>query len=192
MKVIKMLEVSKDGEWMVASLPSVDRDKDRVFPRGIDLTNFRRNPIMFFGHNYKDPWAVVGTAAEIQVSGDSFKVKPKLREPASESDPMHIIRALWEANILRAASIGFIPKKGKPNSFGGTDYEEVELLEISIVPLPANQDALRLAVKGLGQSGMVDEGDKGDEGNLEAVGEAGLAEALEILISTLKEVYANE
>jgi hypothetical protein len=83
----------------------------------------------------------------LQVSQDALKVRPELRAPANESDPMHIILALWRDNILRAASIGFIPRKSKPNDAGGLDFEETELLEISIVPLPANQDALRLALK---------------------------------------------
>lgn len=149
MKLTKMLDIQKEGGWIIASVPTVDRDRDRIMPLGIDLNNFRKNPLMFFGHNYRDPWAVIGTAAEINLSADSFRVRPELREPVNESDPMHIISALWNQNILRAASIGFIPKKGKPNEFGGTDFEEIELLEISIVPLPANQDALRLAIKGL-------------------------------------------
>jgi HK97 family phage prohead protease len=147
MKITKTLDIRKDGDWLIASMPTLDRDRDRIFPLGIDLRNFQRNPIMFFGHNYRDPWAVIGTAAELQVSQDALKVRPELRAPANESDPMHIILALWRDNILRAASIGFIPRKSKPNDAGGLDFEETELLEISIVPLPANQDALRLALK---------------------------------------------
>jgi len=149
MKATKTLEVRKEGEWIIASNASVDRDKDRVMPMGIDISNFQRNPILIFGHNYHEPWAVIGRAAEIRLSPESLDIRPELRKPANDSDPMTIISSLWDAGLLRAASIGFIPKKGKPNSFGGTDFEEVELLEISLVPLPANQDALRLAVKGL-------------------------------------------
>ena len=149
MKATKTLEVRKEGEWIIASNASVDRDKDRVMPMGIDISNFQRNPVLIFGHNYHEPWAVIGRAAEIRLSPESLDIRPELRKPANDSDPMTIISSLWDAGLLRAASIGFIPKKGKPNSFGGTDFEEVELLEISLVPLPANQDALRLAVKGL-------------------------------------------
>jgi hypothetical protein len=38
------------------------------------------------------------------------------------------------------------------NEVGGKDFVEWELLEISIVPIPANQNALRLAVKALDES----------------------------------------
>lgn len=140
------LTKTEDG-WMVASTPGVDRDKDRVLPFGADLTNFARNPLLMFGHNYTDPWSIIGRAAETMVGADGVRFRPELRQAANETDPMNIIRLLWEQDLLRAASIGFNPMEWKENEFGGRDFTRWELLEISLVPIPANADALRLAAK---------------------------------------------
>ena len=142
------IERKADG-WIVASTPAVDRDGDRVHPAGLDLENYRRNPVLIYGHNYQDPYAVIGKAAEIVVDEMGLRIRPELREPATDSDPMHIIKALWEQGLLRAASIGFRPLQVMGNNFGGKDITQAELLEVSLVPIPANQTALRLAAKSL-------------------------------------------
>jgi hypothetical protein len=145
----KQFGATKEGEWLVVNTGAVDRDRDRVLPSGVELDNYLANPVLMWGHNYRDPWALIGRAAEIQLSGEDIRIRPELREPASEGDPMHIIRALWEGGLLRAASIGFNPVEWQENEQGGRDYTRWELLENSLVPIPANQEALRLAVKGL-------------------------------------------
>lgn len=150
MKITKTLDISADSDgWIVASTPTPDRDRDRVMPLGAQLANFERNPVVMFGHNYWEPWALIGRAAEMSVDASGLRFRPELREPANESDPMHVIRALWEQRLLRAASIGFSPLESRENEFGGRDFIKWELLEISLVPVPANQEAIRLAVKAL-------------------------------------------
>lgn len=147
-RITKIYQITKDGEWIIANTPALDRDKDRIFPEKIDTENFTKNPALFWGHNYRDPWAMIGRIGEWNVTSEQFKFKPELREPVNENDPMQIIRSLWDTGILRAASIGFMPKdKPAPNEEGGYDYGEIELLEISLVPIPAHQDAMRMAIK---------------------------------------------
>jgi hypothetical protein len=109
----------KDG-WIVASTPGVDRDKDRVFPLGLDIANYQRNPVLMFGHRYDEPWSLVGKAAEIVIDETGMRIRPELREPATPDDPMHIIKALWDQGMLRAASIGFRPTQAIDNQFGGS------------------------------------------------------------------------
>lgn len=142
------IEKSQDG-WLVASTPDRDRDRDRVFPRGLDLTNFLKNPVLMFGHNYQDPWSLIGKVADFQIDDTGFRIMPELRQPASDTDPMHIIRSLWDSGYLKAASIGFNPIEYKPNTDGGVDITKAELLEVSLVPIPANQEALRRAIKAI-------------------------------------------
>lgn len=152
MKITKALDISQDsGGWIVASTPAVDRDRDRIMPMGGDFTNFQKNPVLIFGHNYAEPWSVIGRVTDWQVDATGIRMLPELRQPATDSDPMHIIRALWEQKLLRAGSIGFIPIESRENEFGGRDFTKWELLELSLTPLPANQDAIRLAVKALTQ-----------------------------------------
>lgn len=149
MKITKTFETTLKDGWIVASTPAVDRDRDRIMPLGIDLTDFQKNPVMIFGHNYAEPWAVIGKATEMALDMTGLRIKPQLRQPANEADPMHIIRALWEQDLLRAASIGFMPVEWRDNELGGRDYLKTSLLEISLVPVPANQEAIRMAVKAL-------------------------------------------
>ena len=163
MKITKTLSIEKDGDWIVANTPELDRDKDRIFPDKINVDNFEKNNALFWGHNYRDPWAMIGRVAEWQTDEKSFRFRPEFREPTSESDPMTIIKSLWDNNILRASSIGFIPKERTENEEGGYDFGEVELLEISLVPIPAHQDAIRMAVKGF-VAEQLDEKDEGDTG----------------------------
>ncbi len=150
----KSFDIARKDGWIVASTPTVDRDADRVMPLGMRLENYKANPVIMYGHQYGEPWSLIGRAADIQVDADGIRILPELREPVNDADPMCIIRALWDQGLLKAASIGFNPLRYADNTFGGKDISESELLEISLVPIPANQTALRLAVKGIG---MVDE-----------------------------------
>lgn len=147
---IKVLDRRKDGGRIVINTAGVDRDKDRVMPAGARLDDYLRNPIVMFGHNYRDVWSTVGRTTKLEVSPEGIVADFELRPAANEHDPQHIVRLLWDGEWIRTASIGFMPGKSKPNDVGGTDYEEWGLLEWSLVPIPSNQDALRLAVKSLG------------------------------------------
>ncbi len=143
------IKAAEDGR-MIASTPDVDRDKDRVLPNGAKLENFIKNPVLMYGHNYRDPWALIGKVGDLQIDSSGLNFVPELREAANDADPMTVIRALWDQKLLRACSIGFNPTKWMENEVGGKDFVEWELLEISIVPIPANQNALRLAAKAIG------------------------------------------
>jgi hypothetical protein len=46
--------------------------------------------------------------------------------------------------VLKAVSIGFMPLETKPNEAGGFDIVKSELLEVSIVSVPMNQEAVRI------------------------------------------------
>lgn len=145
----KTFELKQEDGWMIASTPAVDRDRDRVMPKGANITNFEKNPVLIFGHNYAEPWAVIGRAADVTIGHGDIRFRPELRQPANDNDPMTIVQALWDQGLLKAASIGFNPVQYEKNEHGGRDFTEWELLEISLVPVPANQEALRLAAKAI-------------------------------------------
>ncbi len=149
---IKSLVTRKDGGRILINTASVDRDRDRVMPAGARVDNYMRNPVVQWGHDYRSPWATIGKTTKLEVSPDGITADFDLRPTANEQDPQHIIRLLWEGGWVRTASIGFMPAKAKPNDVGGNDFEEWELLEWSLVPVPSNQDALRLAAKALDET----------------------------------------
>lgn len=146
---IKVLDRRKDGGRIVISTGGVDRDQDRVMPRGARLDNYLKNPVVQWGHNYFDPWATVGRSNAVEISDDGVIADFTLRPAANEQDPQNIVQLLWDGEWIRTASIGFKPdpENTERNDFGGLDFNVWELLEWSLVPIPANQDALRLAAK---------------------------------------------
>lgn len=147
---IKVLTKSKNGGRIRINTASRDRDRDHVFPSGARVENYLKNPVVQWGHNYRDPWATVGRTTDLTITDEYIDAEFELRPAANEHDPQNIVQLLWEGGWVRTASIGFIPDAGKANTEGGMDFNGWELLEWSLVPIPANQDALRLAVKGLG------------------------------------------
>lgn len=142
---IKLLEQRKDGGRILISTPSYDRDKDRVMPMGGQLDDYLRNPVVQWGHNYWEPWATVGRTTQLDVTDQGIVADFELRPAANDQDPQNIVLLLWGGGWVNTASIGFIPLEVKPNTNGGLDFLTWGLLEWSIVPIPANQDALRLA-----------------------------------------------
>jgi hypothetical protein len=144
---IEVLDHRKDGGRIVISTGNPDRKKDRVFPQGVKLDNYLKNPVVLWGHDYHSPDALIGRATSIDVTETGIVADFELREPASANDPQHIVRLLWDQQFVRASSIGFMPDASIANDLGGLDFTSWELLEFSLVSVPANAEALRLAAK---------------------------------------------
>lgn len=145
-KVVKTFETKIEDGWWIASTPDVDRSQDIVEPLGLQLDNYRRNPVLVWAHDYQSPFAVIGRAAGIALDQDGLRIQPEWREPVNDNDPMTIIRALIDGGLVRALSIGFRPLEWHENQHGGMTFTKAEVLEISAVPIPANQAAVRAAL----------------------------------------------
>ena len=142
---LEVVDLRKDGGAIRITTPSADRDRDRVMPLGGRVDRYMRNPIVQWGHQTYEPWQTVGRTLTLEVTEAGMVAAFELREPATDSDPQHIVRQLWAEGLISAASIGFQPLQAAPNDMGGLDFMSWELLEWSLVPIPANADALRLA-----------------------------------------------
>jgi HK97 family phage prohead protease len=127
-----------------------DRFGDIVNPFGMDADNFRKNPIVLFGHSHSARSNVIGK--NVALFPDDFGVKAitKFADTPAGKD----LYLLNREGYLNAWSIGFIPKKTKTqsttiNNQPGTYniIDEWELLEYSSVAVPANPDALNLMMK---------------------------------------------
>lgn len=146
---VKIVEQRADGGRILISTPAVDRDKDRVMPLGVRADTYLKNPVVQWGHDYSSPSSTIGRTKSLEITPDGIIADFELRPAANDQDPQNVVRLLWDGGWVRAASIGFIPRNGTKNEFGGMDFTDVELLEWSLVSIPANQEALRLAVKAL-------------------------------------------
>jgi hypothetical protein len=65
--------------------------------------------------------------------------------PASSSPSIAEINALVAADVLRATSVGFMGIESTPLKSGGVKYTRSELVECSLVSVPANSNALAVA-----------------------------------------------
>jgi len=136
-------KVKKDGEkyTFTISSGSVDRDNDTIDPNGWKLEDYRRNPVVLFGHQARMP--PIGRAENVGVQSGALKATVIFAEPGTY-DLADTVRALVDQEILKSTSVGFIPLKWTfDEKRGGVDYVEQELYEFSIVPIPSNPDALR-------------------------------------------------
>jgi HK97 family phage prohead protease len=144
---------SKRGMTFVASDESVDRYGDIIRASGWDLANFQRNPVLLFGHDSRS--VPIGRVPDIRVEGTRLVADVEFR-PEGDSEAADDVYSALQGGFLSAVSVGFLPTKA-PNMIWAADdpkheewptgYEFVgqELLELSVVPVPANPQALALA-----------------------------------------------
>lgn len=129
----------------VMSDASVDRYGDVIDQAGWNLTNFKRSPIALFGHQSSQP---IGIWENVRVEGGKLLGKLKLAERGT-SDFIDSLHKLVEQGILRAVSVGFRPQKAEPldpkDPYGPQRFLKSELVECSLVSIPANPNALALA-----------------------------------------------
>lgn len=138
--------VAGDGSLeFVLSDETLDRYGDIVEASGWVLTNFRKNPIALFGHSSSFP---IGTWTNIRIEGGKLVARLKLAARGTSARIDELI-GLVEQGILRAVSVGFRPLEWEPldekKPYGGQRYKKSELLECSLVSVPANPAALQLA-----------------------------------------------
>jgi HK97 family phage major capsid protein/HK97 family phage prohead protease len=130
-----------DPLTFVLSDATKDRMGDIIDPKGWVLDNFKQNPMALFNHNSGFP---IGHWEDVKVQGGRLIGKLKLAARGT-SDRIDEIISLVEQGILRAVSVGFAPIERKPLEDGGIRFTKQELLETSLVSIPANPAAVQLA-----------------------------------------------
>lgn len=131
-----------EGKYKVlASTSVIDRMGDSIDQSGWDLSNYKMNPVMPWAHNYSILPVAKATSIEVTDKG----LEAEFEFASAEGNPMaQQVKTLYDEGFLNAVSVGFIPLQRN-----GNVITKSELLEISFVPVPANQEALRLAIKSI-------------------------------------------
>jgi HK97 family phage prohead protease len=133
---------SRVVRW-VFSDGSVDRVGDTIDPNGWDLTAYRANPVVLFAHNAEAP--PIGRTVRVFSDGSRLigDIEFAPREVSEFADDVY---KLVTAGYLKAGSVGFVPISWKfsddPDRPFGIDFSRQELLEFSVVPVPALPSAL--------------------------------------------------
>lgn len=147
-------EITKaaDGSFIaVASTNSVDRHGEIVDNNGWDLKSFKKNPVILWGHDHNEP--AIGVSKKTWVEGTGKKAKLMIQPMLHDvTEKAKAIKQLVEMGVIKTLSVGFKPLE----SPDGVTFTKNELLEVSMVNVPANADAMMMAYKGLKDAGFKD------------------------------------
>lgn len=138
----KEVEKTKSGPLKIAGYANtVDKDRagDIVLPdawaKGIE--SYRKNPVLLYQHNHANP---IGRVNKITVDKKGMYIEAAISEAAEK---LHGVHSLIKDGALKSFSVGFMVKDGKHSRADDAFIiSDVELLEISVVSVPANQESL--------------------------------------------------
>ena len=198
---IKAIDETNMELTALVSTNAVDRYREVIDPDGMDAKNFRKNPVVLWAHDYSQP--PIGKALWIKKEGDGIVSKVKFANTPRAKE----IFELYKDGFMKAFSIGFIPmetenipmddpmmpEKPQDHKKPRKIYRKWELLEYSAVPIPANPEAVALAVqkglitdeeapailnKGFDDIDIWNEPEKKKEEEIQKIGDHGLEELM--------------
>lgn len=153
-KSVGKAEGGEDIYRFVITSNTPDRYNDVVEAQGGDFSHYMRNPVVFYNHNTHGDMLPIGKCLSFAV------VEKKIVADVvfdREDEYAQKIENKIKRGFLNAVSIGFIPLAGyeaRPEELGITAeslrpmsntigvYTKWEIIEFSVVGIPANTDAL--------------------------------------------------
>lgn len=130
----------------IATTPNPDRVGDIVEPLGIKFTN----PMpLLHQHDHTKPVGTVTFDAPTK-DGVTFEARlPIIEEPGPLRDRVETAWGELKAGLVRAVSIGFRGIEHAWLDGGGIKFIKSEVLELSLVSVPANADAVISTIKSI-------------------------------------------
>lgn len=148
--VLNLKDVHDDDDMFrvegIASTPAPDRMKDIVNPMG---ARFKTPMPLLWQHRTDQPVGHV-TFAKPTKSGIPFKAEmPRIKEAGTLKDRIDEAIQSLKYNLVGAVSIGFSPLDGDYELMdnGGIRFNSWDWLELSLVTIPANSEAVITAIK---------------------------------------------
>jgi HK97 family phage prohead protease len=136
-KLFGNIEKADDGYRIIASTDDVDRDGEIVKPSA--FKNLKKylatNPVILGFHNYYD--FPIGKATGGKIGDKALELNIEF----ADTDRGREAKYLYDNGFMNSFSVGFIPKEWENDKQGRRVYTDVELLEVSAVPVPANASA---------------------------------------------------
>lgn len=149
---IKMLDDGLRQVRIRISNADVDRENDTIAVGGWDTSHYEKNPVVLFAHSYGR--LPVGKAVELHRDEMGLSAVDQFVPPEIDAFAETVYQML-KHGFLNTASVGFRPLGHTINEERrGVDFLRQELLEHSIVPVPANPAALVEARSALGAEVM--------------------------------------
>lgn len=152
------VEVGERSVVARISTAAVDRDGEVLIPMGCNSKDFEKNPVVMWLHNYNR--IPIGKVVGFKRTDDEVVAKMVLASrpdsyPEDKEWEPDTLLSLYQQGILSAFSVGFIPTESRPatdrdaKKYGDgvrRVHSKWKILEVSAVPLPANQEAVAIAV----------------------------------------------
>lgn len=114
----------------------IDRDMESVNTNFLDVKSYTKNPVLVYNHEWD---IVIGKIIELRKDAKGLYVKAEVHKITGYE---HIFEGV-QKNLITSFSIGFVPHE--LTYLEDEDIIEIskaELVEISLAPVQANQDAL--------------------------------------------------
>lgn len=135
---------------------AVDRDGEVVVPSGMNSKDYESNPVLLYEHDVTRP---IGKMLSMK-RGDrfieaEFALAPRPDTHEGEWFP-DTVASLLDFGALNTMSIGFLGIESRPATKADSEkygsgvrrvYGKWKLLEVSVVSIPANQQAIVTAVR---------------------------------------------
>ena len=125
-----------------ASTAAVDRQNEVIDQQGWDLGAYKANPVILDSHRYGSIDDILGKASRVEVMPEGLEIDVQFAPTAKGQ----MAQQLVEDGMLRTVSVGFRSKGRRPGQRSGEPmtHTAMELLEVSMVAIPANREAVRL------------------------------------------------
>lgn len=142
----------------VISDESVDRHNSVIRSEAWNLDAFKNNPVAGWGHDIyggwraPDPDNIIGTWSNLKIDNKELLGDLTFEDADTNPKAEKIFKKV-KNGTLNAVSVGFILQKEhmgdeeNGEERGVTYYDEVELAEISVVPIPSNKNARKKALE---------------------------------------------
>lgn len=114
---------------------NVDRHNESIDTTGIDTSNYMDNPVVLYGHDYFG----FPIGKTIKLTETKNKIKAKFQLAIEEYDFADTAYKLIKGGYLNAVSIGGIVREWSEDF---KTIKKMEMIEFSIVSIPANADAI--------------------------------------------------
>ena len=139
---VKSSNEDKREVTAIASSEKIDRDGDIVRVDGINIKEYKKNPVVMFAHDHNS--LPIAKATRIWKEDKNLMVKMQFTTP-EENSMGDTVYKLIKGDYLKSLSIGFRPNWDSAirlEKSKGWDFKSSDLYEISIVPIPANAAAV--------------------------------------------------
>jgi len=130
----------------VISTNEEDRYGEIVDQKTWDFKSYLKNPLVLWGHDPGEPENVLGTASSLDIAEDGSQTTAVLTFETDINPKAALIWNLIKRGVLRTVSVGFWNHSFEVENDIPV-LKDNELLEISVVPIPANAGAVAVGLK---------------------------------------------